>query len=96
MSENVYIFEVHKINGKTKYIAIAKKLIAKDDLMFGELTLKGRIKFGLAPTDKAEIIDSQALNLDNTVSSNIVKDIDGKKVAVYTFFIPPDEDGWMK
>jgi len=79
-SISVYIFEVRDIDGKIRYIAIAEKNIAKDDLTESEtLTVKGRIKFGLTPTDRAEIIGLQTLNLDNKVSSNIVKDSCGKK-----------------
>jgi len=62
----MYVIEVRNIERDgIRYIAVSEKAVAKEDITeFGTLTEKGKTKFGLLKTDKAEIVGLEEFDVD--------------------------------
>lgn len=76
---NMYVIEVRNIDKDgIRYIAVSEKAVAKEDITeYGTLTEKGKVKFGLARTDKAEIVGLEEFDVDT--KTFIAQDCHGLK-----------------
>jgi len=62
----MYVIEVRNVDkDRIRHIAVSEKAVAKEDITeYGTLTEKGKVKFGLLKTDKAEIVGLEEFDVD--------------------------------
>jgi len=82
----MYVIEVRNIERDgIRYIAVSEKAVAKEDITeFGTLTEKGKTKFGLLKTDKAEIVGLEEFDVDTkTFTATDCHGLKWKYVSAY-------------
>jgi len=82
----MYVIEVRNVDKDgIRYIAVSEKAVAKEDITeFGTLTEKGKVKFGLLKTDKAEIVGLEEFDVDTkTFTATDCHGLKWKYVSAY-------------
>ena len=75
--KKVYVLEVHDNERKIRHIAIAESIIAESDFdECGFLTERGKIKYGLSPSDTAEMVGLETFDVNIDTKALVITAID--------------------